>query len=112
METMRRNEGATSHKTEDDFNFHMSIAKASGSAVYMHLMSAMEDVIEQMISYHRQSVATTPQDDKKILSQHEAINQAIQSSDSAAAGRAMRRHLDYVSQGYRAQASKERRPGS
>ena len=54
----------------------------------------------------------TPQDDKKILSQHEAINQAIQSSDSAAAGRAMRRHLDYVSQGYRAQASKGRRPGS
>ena len=112
MDTMRRNEGATSHKTEDDFSFHMAIAKASGSAVYLHLMSAMEEVLEQMISYHRQSVAPTPQDDKTLLAQHEAINQAIQKGDAPAAGRAMRRHLNYVSEGYREQASKGHGPAS
>ena len=80
-------------KAEDDYSFHMAVAKAAGSAVYMHLISVLGDVLEQMLSFHRFTLSATPADDARFLEHHRAIWQGIESGDPKAAEDAMADHL-------------------
>ncbi len=91
---------AERHKAEDDLNFHMAIAKASGSAVYMHLMSVLSDILEEMFAYHRYRLHPGPEYDRLLLKQHRAVCAAIQARDGDAAARAMAEHLDTVLSSY------------
>jgi GntR family transcriptional repressor for pyruvate dehydrogenase complex len=84
------------HKAEDDFAFHFAIAKASGSAVYLHLMTVLGDILEQMMAFHRYSLLATPEDDRRFLAQHRAICEAIAAGDGKKAAAAMKEHLDSV----------------
>lgn len=83
-------------KAEDDLNFHMAIAKASGSAVYLHLLSVLGDVLEQMLAFNRYSLCATPSDDQRFAQQHRAIWSAIKARDGDAAAAAMKDHLTTV----------------
>ena len=83
-------------KAEDDLNFHLAIAKASGSAVYLHLMSVLGDILEQMLAFHRYSLYATPADDQRFTQQHRAIWSAIKARDGDAAADAMQDHLTTV----------------
>ena len=83
-------------KAEDDHNFHLAIAKASGSAVYLHLMSVLGDVLEQMFAFHRYSLYASPADDQRLTRQHRAIWAAIKARDGDAAAAAMKDHLSTV----------------
>jgi len=92
-------------KAEDDLNFHLAIAKASGSAVYMHLMSILGDILEQMFSFHRYSLYASPADDRHFMEQHRAIWAAIQRGDGDAAAEAMQEHLATVLSRYEEDAT-------
>ncbi len=91
---------AERHKAEDDLNFHMSVAKASGSSVYMHLMGVLSGILEEMFAYHRYRLQVGPQYDRLLLAQHRAVSDAIQARDGEAAARAMADHLDTVLSSY------------
>ncbi|MBK1697292.1 FadR/GntR family transcriptional regulator [Rhodovibrio salinarum] len=90
------------HKAEDDYAFHMAIAKATGSAVYMHLMSTLQDILEKMFDYHRYTLIARPEDDRMLLSHHRKIYDAIRARDPEAAGQAMQTHLDAIVRSYTA----------
>lgn len=83
-------------KAEDDLNFHLAIAKASGSAVYMHLMTVLGDILEEMFAFHRHHLYPTEEDDRIFARQHGAIAQAIAAGAEDEAAAAMARHLSTV----------------
>jgi len=89
------------HKTENDIRFHLAIAKASGSGVYMHLMGSFRGILHQMLDHHRYEMFPTPDDDHTILAHHRAIFDGIKSRDPHAAVRAMQTHLGWVVARYR-----------
>ncbi len=91
---------ALRYKAEDDLNFHMSVAKASGSTVYMHLMGVLSGILEDMFAYHRYRLQIGPEYDRLLLAQHRAISDTIQARDGEAAARAMADHLDTVLSSY------------
>jgi DNA-binding FadR family transcriptional regulator len=91
---------AARHKAEDDLNFHMSVAKASGSTVYLHLMGVLSGILEDMFAYHRYRLQVGPQYHRLLLAQHRAISDAIQARDGEAAASAMADHLDTVLSSY------------
>src|SRR3546814_11984824 len=76
-------------KAEDDLNFHLAIAKASNSAVFMHLMSVLGDILEQLFAFHRYSLYASPADDRRFMEQHRAIWAAITRPDGDGAEDAM-----------------------
>lgn len=88
------------YKASDDFNFHMAIAKASGSAVYMHMMSVLGEILEDMFAYHRYRLQTGAEYERLLLAQHRAICESILARDGDAAARAMTEHLDTVLSSY------------
>lgn len=87
-------------KTEHDYAFHLAIAKASGSAVYMHLMETLGEVLERSIDYHRYTLYTGAENHARLLDQHRRIYEAIRDRDGAAAGRAMAEHLNAMLAGF------------
>jgi DNA-binding FadR family transcriptional regulator len=82
------------HKTGDDHAFHLAIAKASNSAVYMHLMEMLSNVLERNIDYHRSTLCAGPDDDARLLAQHRRIFEAISARDPEGAATAMYEHLN------------------
>ncbi|MBC7908532.1 MAG: FadR family transcriptional regulator [Rhodospirillaceae bacterium] len=91
------------HKTENDIRFHLAIAKASGSGIYMHLMGTFRGILHQMLDYHRYEMFSTPEDDHTILAHHRAIFDGIRDRDPHGAVRAMQLHLGWVVARYREQ---------
>ena len=91
---------AERHKAEDDLNFHMAVAKASGSAVYMHMMSVMSEILEEMFAYHRYRLQIGPEYDRLLPMEHRAVCVAIRARDGEAAARAMAVHLETVLSSY------------
>lgn len=91
------------HKAENDIRFHLAIAKASGSGVYMHLMGTFRGILHQMLDYHRYEMFSTAEDDHTILSHHRAIFDGIRGHDPHGAVRAMQLHLGWVVARYREQ---------
>lgn len=101
LETMADPQRAPRFRAEDDHAFHLAIAKASGSAVYLHLMSVLGEILEKMFARTRNELYASAGDDRRFLEQHRAIYRAIESRDPEAAEAAMRRHLDTVLARYR-----------
>lgn len=88
------------HKAEDDVAFHLAVAKASGSAVYMHIVSVIRDILRQMLEYHRYELFATAEEDRTLLGQHQAIFAAIRDGDPDRAAAAMHDHLGWVAGHY------------
>jgi DNA-binding FadR family transcriptional regulator len=84
------------YKAEDDVRLHMAIAQASHSAVYVHLLTVIRDILTAMLEFHRYELFSRPEDDLAVNAQHRAIVQAIRSHDPEGAAEAMRRHLAWV----------------
>lgn len=87
-------------KAAEDYAFHLAIAKASQSAVYMHLMEMMGDILERNIEFTRSALCSSPDESAQLLAEHRRIVSAIQSGDPDAAGDAMARHLQHVVASY------------
>jgi len=102
--------GAGKHRTENDIRFHLAIAKASGSAVYMHLMAQIRGILSEMVDYHRYEIFPSAEDDQTILAHHRAIFDGIRGRDGYAAERAMQTHLGWVVARYQAEKLSRRSP--
>lgn len=96
IEAMADPDRPARHRAEDDHAFHLAIAKASGSAVYLHLMSVLGEILEKMFAHTRNELYVCESDDRRFLEQHRAIYQAIEARDGEAAAEAMRLHLETV----------------
>ena len=90
------------HKAEDDFAFHMAIARASDSPVYLHLLSVLGDIFSENCAFHRFELCPTPEDDRRFLAEHRAVLDAIRAGDEAGAAKAMTDHLASVIAAYAA----------
>ena len=91
------------HKAENDIRFHLAIAKASGSAIYMHVMGLFRGILHEMLDYHRYEMFSSTEDDLTILAHHRAIFEGIRGRDPHGAERAMQTHLGWVVARYRAE---------
>src|SRR3546814_18270431 len=87
------------------------MGKSSNSAVFMHLMSVLGDILEQMFAFHRYSLYASPADDRRFMEQHRAIWAAIQRADGDGAEEAMREHLNTVLSRSEEDRTEERRVG-
>ncbi len=96
LAAMRADVDRGQRKGEDDIRFHLAIAKASGSAIYMHIVANIRDVLKQNVDFHRHELFTTPDEDRLLLAQHTAIYEGIRARDPELAARAMQEHLTWV----------------
>ncbi|WP_282606616.1 FadR/GntR family transcriptional regulator [Pelagibius sp. Alg239-R121] len=80
-------------KAEDDVAFHMAVAKAADSVIYMHLMSGMGDILRENLDYHRYKLLATRADDRLFLQQHRKIYEAIRDKNGELAAQAMTAHV-------------------
>jgi len=92
---------AHTYKAADDVRFHLAVAKASHSAVYMHLLSVIRDILTTMLEYHRYQLFSDADDDLMVNTQHRAVVEAIRSRNPEAAAQAMRKHLAFVLDHYK-----------
>lgn len=84
-----------------DAEFHLTIMEASHNVVMLHMMRAMFAMLRQGIFYNRQSMFNEADVNAAMLSQHRAINAALQDRDAAAARRAAEAHMDFVANALR-----------
>lgn len=98
------------YKAEDDVRFHLAVAQASHSAVYMHLLTVIRDILTSMLQYHRYELFSAPDDDLMVNTQHRAVVEAIRSRSPDAAANAMRKHLAFVLDHYNAARQRKEAP--
>lgn len=81
---------------DDDVRFHLAVAKASGSAIYMHIVGVIRDILTQSLGYHRYELFASVEEDRLLLAHHRAIYDAIRDHAPDAAAQAMTDHLSWV----------------
>lgn len=96
MEATQADIAAGAHKSENDVCFHLALAKAAGSGIYLHIMAVIRGVLHQMVDYHRYQLFAEAEDDRVILEQHRAVLDAVRAQDPDAAEAALRAHLGFV----------------
>lgn len=82
-------------KAREDTAFHLAIGKAAGSAVYIHFLATIRDVLADMLAFHRYGLFK-PEDDAAVNAHHRAIHEAIAANKPDEAEAAMRTHLAWV----------------
>jgi DNA-binding FadR family transcriptional regulator len=87
-------------KNAQDYAFHLAIAKASQSSVYVHLFDMMGEILERTIEFTRSTLCPSQEETGKFLAEHRRIVNAIRSRDPEAAEAAMARHLQHVVSSY------------
>lgn len=102
MEATQADIAAGAHKSENDVCFHLALAKAAGSGIYLHIMAVIRGVLHQMVDYHRYQLFAESEDDRVILDQHRAVLNAVRAKDPDAAEAALRTHLGFVLDRYAA----------
>lgn len=79
----------------DDMDFHLAVAQATGSPVYLHLLSTIRDILGHMVEYHHTEPFAVGSE-ALMLDHHRAIYEAIAHRDADAAGAAAAAHLGWV----------------
>lgn len=85
-----------SEEAQLDAEFHMSIIEASHNIIMLHMMRAMFNLLHQGVFYNRKMVFKQRGSREELLSQHKAINSALQRRDPVGAKQAAGAHMDYV----------------
>ena len=81
-----------------DAQFHSAIMDASHNVVMLHMMRSMFDLLHEGVFYNRRIMFSRHTTYEMLLSQHSAINTALQARDPERARAAVEAHLDYVKQ--------------
>ncbi|WP_293576875.1 FCD domain-containing protein [Phaeobacter sp.] len=81
-----------------DAKFHSAIMDASHNVIMLHMMRSMFDLLREGVFYNRRIMFQQHTTRDALLSQHCAINAALQARDPDAARAAVEAHLDYVKQ--------------
>jgi GntR family transcriptional repressor for pyruvate dehydrogenase complex len=80
---------------QEDFEFHLAIAKASKNQFFVSAISSMqEQLLVSMNLMRNLSLLKSGDRQKKVQAEHEAILLALQRRDAEAAAQAMRAHLE------------------
>lgn len=88
---MRRPIPALRRKIDLDFRLHLTITRATGSAVALYITEVLRDVYSVYFDYTLTELFS-PQRDSLLLEQHVEIVDAIMARDPDRAGRAMEAH--------------------
>lgn len=107
VDRMRTESG---NRAQVDMDFHLAVAKASGSVVYRHLIGVIRGTLFEMLRYNRDELFGEATDDAAVMQQHEAVMLAIRDRDGDAAAKAMTAHLDWVRTHYVAAGLFPQRP--
>jgi len=82
--------------TEADVSFHMAISFATKNPLQVYLMKNFYDYLFHSIRENLSQLYERPGNIDKIVSQHQAICDAIQGHDPEGSFAAMRRHIEFV----------------
>lgn len=86
----------TSNRWEDDYNFHMTIARASGNQIIIQLMQFISTTTKKHMNDFHQYIQKNHITINRINEHHQKIYSAIQSNNAAQAKSEMTEHLEYV----------------
>jgi GntR family transcriptional repressor for pyruvate dehydrogenase complex len=79
----------------EDFDFHLAVARACRNQFFASAIASMrEQVLVSMSLMRNLSLRKSEDRQKRVQAEHEAILKALKNRDSAAAGQAMRNHLE------------------
>lgn len=79
----------------DDMDFHLAIAQAAASPVYLHILATVRDILSHMVEFHHSPPFIEGQE-ALMLQHHRAIRDAIANRQGQAAAEAMKTHLRWV----------------
>ncbi|SAK89394.1 FadR/GntR family transcriptional regulator [Caballeronia ptereochthonis] len=80
---------------QDDFAFHLAVARASRNQFFITMLSSIEEQIVFSMNLSRNlSLVKTLERQRLVQREHLAVLEAIRSRDSVRAGRAMKAHLE------------------
>jgi GntR family transcriptional regulator, transcriptional repressor for pyruvate dehydrogenase complex len=88
-------------QADDDMDFHVQIARAACSPVYLHIFSTIRDILDGMVAIDTAQPFVDGQRDL-ILGHHRAIYDGIAGRNPDAAAAAVAEHLDWVISRYHA----------
>lgn len=81
---------------EADVAYHRAIADAAHNPVFSYLMGSLLNLLHDHVQLSIAGMQPDTEPSRQLRAQHQALIDAILSRDSAAAGRAAGRHMDYV----------------
>lgn len=87
-------------RAADDMDFHVAVAQASGSPVYLHLLSTIRDILGNMVEM-KHTEPFMENHEALMIEHHRAIHQAIARRDPDAAANAVTAHLGWILARYR-----------
>lgn len=87
--------GRDGKQAADDMDFHLAVAQAAGSPVYLHLLATIRDILGQMMEYHHTEPFALGKE-ALMIDHHRAIYEAIKRRDANAAATAAADHLGWV----------------
>jgi len=90
-----------------DAQFHLAIVEASHNVVMLHMLRSMYDLLRKGVFYNREVMFRQRTTRAALLSQHRAINEALQARNPEGARKAVEAHLDFVEQALRDQRRAE-----
>ncbi len=93
--------GRDGGRIADDMDFHLAVAQASGSPVYLHLLSTIRDILGNMMELEH-SEPYLANHEALMIDHHRAIHDAIARRDPEAAAHAVTAHLGWVLARYHA----------
>lgn len=81
-----------------DVAFHMAIVEAGHNIIALHMMRSMYELLRAGVFYNRARLFQPGDTRARLLSQHEAINAALQARDGAEARRLIGAHMDFLAE--------------
>ena len=79
----------------EDFDFHLAVARASGNQFFISAIASMQaQVLLSMTLMRNLSLLKSVERQKLVQAEHEVVLDALKRGDAAAAGQAMRTHLE------------------
>lgn len=93
--------GGHSAAAEADMDFHLALAHAAGSPVFLHIMSTIREIMDPIQGLHHSQTFAQGHEDV-LVNHHRAILNAVVHRDADAAAAAVAEHLDWVLDRYRA----------
>lgn len=87
-------------RAADDMDFHVAVAQASGSPVYLHLLSTIRDILGNMVEM-KHTEPFMENHEALMIEHHRAIHQALARRDPDGAASAVTAHLGWILARYR-----------
>lgn len=87
--------GGHSAAADADMDFHLALARAADSPVFLHIMAVIREILDQMRALH-QARSFGEGLEALLIDQHRAILEAVKAKNADAAAEAVAEHLDWI----------------